>query len=258
MNAFAKFKHNLLRSGLEFFGLYYSVYDGKVIDNVDPENKGRLKISCPKVWGNDTEVNKLVTPRGIFSGKKIGFHAMPQIGDVIWITFRNGHPDYPLWEYGWWVNDGQIELAAKDIYVFATPKGHVWVIDESKDTIFFSFKDGKTIEITGDNINLGTLGGSAEPAVLGDKNAQLNKDEITEIENLITQIETYATTQSTAYTGLIAASVPPFLAALAPGFTALKVANENILAGMIAIKTKLATLKSVDTDATKSEVVTLD
>lgn len=189
MSAFLNFKEDFISKGLEWFGLFYGTYEGVVVDNDDKENRGRLIVQCPAVWGEDENVKIWALPRGVYAGKKTGFHAMPEKGDTIWITFRGGKSEYPLWEYGWWLQNNSIEIAKKGVYVIATPKGHTFVIDENNNNIYLSFKNGKTIEIKGNKISLGTLGGSAEKAALGDTLKDKLNDLCTQIENLCAACE---------------------------------------------------------------------
>lgn len=203
--AFTDFNKNLIQWGLEFFGLFYSSYPGIVVDNNDKDHRGRLLVNCPDVWGDNQNVKIWAIPRALYAGKKVGFHAMPQVGDNVWITFRNGKPEYPLWEYGWWTDKNAIELAAKDVYVFCTPKGHVWVIDEANNTMYFTYKNGKTIELTQTAINLGTKGGSAYKAVKGDTAKQALSDMCDQISALCDTISALTVTCAAPGT---ASSVP--------------------------------------------------
>lgn len=184
MNAFAEFKTKLIRFGLEYFGLFYGVYEGVIVSNDDPERRGRLQIICPAVWGTDKNVKTWVSPRGMFAGKGIGFHAIPENGDTVYVTFKYGNPDYPLWEYGWFIKDGAIEEAGKGVYVMATAKGHIWVVDDNNDTVYFTVKGGKTVEITKTKVNIGKKGGTMEPAVLADKLESFLKEYTLDIGNL--------------------------------------------------------------------------
>jgi len=111
---------------------------------------------------------------------------MPEKDDNIWITFRNGKADFPLWEFGWWTKDNAIEKAGQGVYVFTTPAGHLWLVDENDETIYFSYKGGKSIEITKDYINLGTIGGASEWAVLGETLQGKLEEICDEIDNLCT------------------------------------------------------------------------
>lgn len=167
MNAFQQFKNDLIKYGLEWFGLYYGAYEGIVVDNDDKDTRGRLKVKCPAVWGNVPH-ETWAKPRGMFSGKKIGFYALPQVNDVVWITFQGGKPNFPMWEYGWFLKDQTVPGAAKDIFVFATPKGHTWVVDEKNNKIYFTFKDGKTVLIDKDHVKIGATSATHEKSTLGE------------------------------------------------------------------------------------------
>lgn len=209
MTAYQQFKRDLIEWGLEWFGLYYGSYAATVVDNDDPDNRGRIKVACPEIYGSN-EYDKWVFPRGIFSGKKIGMHFMPQKGDKVWLTFRGGKPEYPLWEYGWWLDGGSIEGAAKDVYIIATPKGHTWVIDEANSKIYFSYKDGKAVEITNGKVNLGKLGANMQPGVLGNNNEQALKNLAEKIDAIYTALSTSATGSmdgGAAYKGAIVAAL---------------------------------------------------
>jgi len=183
MSALKEFRDKIIRYGLESLNLFYANYDGIVLDNDDPEKRGRLKVSCPAVWHNNG-FNKWVQPRGVFAGKGFGFHAMPEEGDTVTVNFANGDPNYPRWEYGWWVKDGAIEQAGKGVYVFSSPKGHVWVVDDNEGSIYFSYKGGKAIEIAGNAIHLGTVGGASQPAVLGNTLEEFLNEFISDLGNI--------------------------------------------------------------------------
>jgi hypothetical protein len=89
----------LQNGGLEQFGLYYSTYQGTVRDNNDPEKRGRLKIDCPAIY-EDGKMEEWVEPRGMPSGVKMGLFILPQKGDLVWISCREGNPLKPVWEFG--------------------------------------------------------------------------------------------------------------------------------------------------------------
>ena len=223
MSAFLDFIENIKNHGLEYFGLYYGTYAGTVVSNDDPENRGRLQIECPEVWGADAGIKEWIMPRGIYAGKEIGFHAIPEEKDTIWVTFRGGKsdPKFAMWEYGWWIKDGAIKAAKKGVYVFSTPKGHSWLIDENNDTMYFQFKDGKAVEITKDKVKLGKLGGTQEKSTLG----ETTKKKMEEICDRIGDVCDKIT----------ALTVPT---ALGPSGTPINAP------AFVAIKTQVSTLKS--------------
>ena len=47
---FSKFLKNIILRGLEFIGLYYSIYPAKIVDNQDPKQLGRVKLAIPQVY----------------------------------------------------------------------------------------------------------------------------------------------------------------------------------------------------------------
>lgn len=156
---FGEFIKTLINEGLEYFNLYYSDYEGHVADSDDPENRGRIKVSCPAIYGNNVP-DIWALPKGMFSGKNIGFYAMPQKGDPVWISFRKGNAKFPIWQYGWIPKDYAPEKAAKDVYIFQTPKGYKLVYDEKDGEIlvwhseknYIRIKDKISIYAGGENM----------------------------------------------------------------------------------------------------------
>ena len=136
----------LIAEGLEHFNLYYGDYEAIVADNDDPDNRGRLKLSCPAIFG-DSVPDIWALPKGMFSGKNIGFYAMPQIGDPVWISFRRGKAEFPIWSYGWIPIAYAPEQASRDVYLIQTPKGYKIALNESTGEIKISFTDNSFIRV---------------------------------------------------------------------------------------------------------------
>lgn len=80
----------------EFFG----VYRGKVENNVDPLQQGRVQVSCPAVLGDGRL--SWAMPCVPFAGSQVGFFAIPPVGANAWIMFERGDPDYPIWTGCFW------------------------------------------------------------------------------------------------------------------------------------------------------------
>lgn len=235
MSTFNDFVKNMAAHGLEYFGLFYSSYEAHVTDRDDPEHRGRIKIKCPKVYGEETW-DKWVYPKGMMAGKKVGFHCIPQKDDVVWISFEGGNPKFPLWEYGWFLKDQAIEAAeSADHYVFCTPKGHTWVVDEKNDTMYFSFKGGKVIEIKRQKINLGTKGGAAQKATLGDTNKEKLESICDQLINLCDGLAALTVTCS-------APGSPSTLPINAAAFTAIKTATTALKGTMHQTLSNVVTL----------------
>jgi hypothetical protein len=191
----AELRNLLLYKGLEYFNRYYSFYRGKVLDNKDPDFRGRLKIDVPSVY-NGTKADYWALPKGMFAGKQIGLYAIPNIGDVVWVSFEQGDVSYPVWEYGWFINNAVPEKAKvdgknpKNIILQSTSK-HSIELDDHNKLIRITDSNGNVVElnekgvsIVSDKISLGTLNKSKEKAVLGDTLVSLLTDLIDDIGNV--------------------------------------------------------------------------
>lgn len=140
-----EFIQKIIEHGLEFFGLFYSSYEGIVKDNDDPDKRGRLKVICPAVYGDST--SEWCVPKGMFSGNKIGFFALPQVGDPVWLSFRRGDVKVPIWEYGCYAKDYAPDGADFEHFIFRTPKGYTLTFDEKDETIILKLNENNYIRI---------------------------------------------------------------------------------------------------------------
>ena len=77
---------------------FWGKYRGTVINNVDPELRGRLQISVPDVlnlvpstWAEPC------TPLAGPPGPGMGVYMVPPIGAAVWVEFERGDPNYPIW-----------------------------------------------------------------------------------------------------------------------------------------------------------------
>ena len=79
---------------------YYGNYHGPVLQNIDPEQLGRIQATVPDVSG--LLPSSWAMPCVPFAGKQNGVYVVPQIGAGVWIEFEQGDPDYPIWTGGFW------------------------------------------------------------------------------------------------------------------------------------------------------------
>jgi len=77
---------------------YWGKYRGTVLNNIDPEMRGRLNCMVPDVlsvipstWAEPC------TPLAGPTGPPMGVYMVPPIGAGVWIEFEHGDPDYPIW-----------------------------------------------------------------------------------------------------------------------------------------------------------------
>lgn len=69
-----------------------------VLNNVDPETRGRLMLNIPDVLGVVPSTwAEPCTPLAGPTGPPMGVYMVPPIGAGIWVEFEHGDPDYPIW-----------------------------------------------------------------------------------------------------------------------------------------------------------------
>lgn len=68
-----------------YFGLHRAV----VIDNIDPEQRMRVKVRIPSVLGDATSwAEPCIPPESA---------AVPEEDAQVWVEFEAGDPDRPVW-----------------------------------------------------------------------------------------------------------------------------------------------------------------
>jgi hypothetical protein len=90
---------------------FYGKYRGLVIENIDPEQIGRVLLQVPDVLGEIP--SSWAMPCVPAAGIQAGCFVVPPIGSQVWVEFEQGDPDYPIWTGGFW------GLVA-DVPIFAT------------------------------------------------------------------------------------------------------------------------------------------
>jgi len=92
---------------------YNAFYRGIVVDNYDPERKGRVKVRIPQIYGVDTKTDYFV-PTSVIpwatcavnnAGNDSGTFIPPNIGDTVFITFESGQPEFPIYFGGIYTNE---------------------------------------------------------------------------------------------------------------------------------------------------------
>lgn len=89
---------------------YYGKFRGTVLQNVDPEQIGRIQVMVPDVSG--LLPSSWAMPCVPFAGKQSGVYVVPQIGAGVWIEFEQGDPDYPIWSGGFWGSAAEVPALA--------------------------------------------------------------------------------------------------------------------------------------------------
>jgi len=147
-------RKRLEEEGLESSARFYSVYEGKAEDNQDPQNLGRLKVSCAKLYG-DNIPNIWVRGRGNVAGAGHGIYWIPQPGDPVYISCVNGDPRFPLWEPGWWLRGQTPTGVNPDIRTLISPSGHRVELNDQTDVVTVRSANGFEIQLRNGGIFLG-------------------------------------------------------------------------------------------------------
>ncbi|MCO5212827.1 MAG: phage baseplate assembly protein V [Caldilinea sp.] len=131
--------------------LFYGKYRGKVEQNIDPMQQGRIQVSCPAVLGDGSL--SWAMPCAPYAGNGVGFFAIPPTGANVWVEFEGGDPDYPIWSGGFWgPGEAPASPALAEMKVLKTGTGTITIND-------LPGAGGITIETTtGMKISLTALG----------------------------------------------------------------------------------------------------
>jgi Type VI secretion system/phage-baseplate injector OB domain len=132
---------------------FYGKYRGLVVENIDPEQRGRLIAQVPDVLG--LIPSSWAMPCVPAAGIQAGCFIVPPIGSQVWMEFEQGNPDYPIWTGGFW------GLVA-EIPVFATvppaiPPGQNIVLQTTGQNMLL-LSDAPPTPVTGGIILKSTTG----------------------------------------------------------------------------------------------------
>ena len=89
---------------------YYGKYRGLVLENVDPEQFGRVIVQVPDVLG--ATPSRWALPCVPAAGIQAGFFVVPPVGSAIWVEFKQGDPDFPIWTGGYWERVADVPIMA--------------------------------------------------------------------------------------------------------------------------------------------------
>jgi len=92
---------------------YFGKYRGTVVNNIDPEQRGRIQAIVPDVSG--IVLSSWAEPSLPVGGPQTGMFTVPQFGAGVWIEFEQGNPDFPVWTGCYWGNTAEVPALAKTI-----------------------------------------------------------------------------------------------------------------------------------------------
>ncbi len=129
---------------------FFGKYRGRVVDNDDPEMRGRLKVVVPQVLEN---VEVWALPCVPFAGKDMGFYTMPEKGTGVWIEFEAGDASFPIYSGFFWNKNDIASADAKPTIKFFKTKKFTLRIDDSVGEILIENDSGSQIKMTATEIS---------------------------------------------------------------------------------------------------------
>lgn len=78
-------------------------YRAIVMDNNDPERRGRIRVQCPTVLGD--YLSSWCEPCIPYATDYAGDYYVPPVSEAIWVEFEEGDVDKPIWGGGWYKID---------------------------------------------------------------------------------------------------------------------------------------------------------
>ena len=159
---------------------YYGKYTAFVVDNADPENRGRLRLQIPSVLGKDITSGWALpcSPFGGAAGQ--GFFFIPDNGAGVWVEFEAGSPDYPIWVGTFWSKPGGTTEVPKPADSQSPPTSKI--IATQKHIIELADKDGSEAITITDSTNKNVVTLNNQGISIQDQNGNvinLDKDGIT-------------------------------------------------------------------------------
>lgn len=93
---------------------FFGKYRGSVVNNVDPEFRGRLLVQVPDVLGLvPSSWAEPCVPLAGPTGPPMGVYLVPPIGAGLWVEFEQGDPDHPIWVGCRWGSTADVPALAK-------------------------------------------------------------------------------------------------------------------------------------------------
>ncbi len=85
---------------------FFGKYRGTVVNNVDPEQRGRIQVMAPDVSG--FALTSWALPALPIGGLQMGLFSVPVVGSGVWIEFEQGDIDYPVWTGVYWGSAAEV------------------------------------------------------------------------------------------------------------------------------------------------------
>lgn len=202
--------YKIMIYGLEFLGKYYGKYRAFVVDNEDPNGCNRLRMLVPHL-DNITPDDTWAWPASSWGGKDYGVQILPMKGDMVWVEYEYGNPDYPIWSHASYARDEKPkEFDTTKHYGFKTPSGTLVVINDNvgEEEILVRHNSRlewlkitkEEVEFEAKLIKLGKKG--EEPAIMGDTYKKTLENIMEQLDKTYNALLKHTHPSSTGPTGM--------------------------------------------------------
>jgi phage baseplate assembly protein V len=156
---------------------FFGVVEALVVDVVDPEKEGRVKIQFP--WFDDEMVTEFCRVRQLYAGNGYGTFFVPEVGDEVLVSFVHGDMRMPIILGGLYngkdkpPSDRQKD---KDEKMIRTKAGHALIFDDHLKKVTHKSNSGNTLELDDQakKVTLKTAGG--QTVVLDESSSTITVD----------------------------------------------------------------------------------
>lgn len=119
----------------------YGKHRAIVVDIVDPQKRGRVRVKCPTIFGES--LSGWCEACVVNYKDSLGDFIVPAPNDPVWLEFEDGNVSYPIYSGGWYTakppEDRVIGYKGSSIHL-------------SEQGIELKTPDGTTIKVSSGNI----------------------------------------------------------------------------------------------------------
>ena len=143
---------------------YFGKFRAFVVDNEDPERRGRLRLTIPSVLGAETSVWALPCfPYG--GGNDFGWYAVPPVDAQVLVEFLEGDISSPIWTGSFWRVEDEVpgdraDSTAPTTKIFKTESGHFLSMEDADGDEKITLKSAKEATVEMDHEGSIALTGS--------------------------------------------------------------------------------------------------
>jgi uncharacterized protein involved in type VI secretion and phage assembly len=131
---------------------FYGKYRGRIVDNADPNNMGRVQVEVPAIVPD--QPLGWAMPCVPFAGAGVGLYLIPAVETLVWVEFEGGDLRHPIWSGCFWAADQLPEGAEPGVFMLQTEGGNIIKLSDNDETIEITHGGGAVITIESDTITV--------------------------------------------------------------------------------------------------------